>query len=114
MHSAFDVGLLRANITGRSLNDAISLTNFSVNAPGIAAAPAVTIRDVRCVLGIFFHNQCLYFLRKVRFLETRFVPALHSERVVLLHLLHRIFQTLPMATDGLIAAHTSSRLLTSG
>ena len=49
VHSAFDVGLLSANITGHSLNDAIDLINFSVKAPGMAAAPGkddVSINDI--------------------------------------------------------------------
>ena len=49
VHSAFDVGLLSANITGRSLNDAIDLINFSVKAPGMAAAPGkcVSLNDIK-------------------------------------------------------------------
>lgn len=47
VHSAFEVGLLRANITGRSLNEAIDLMNFSVKAPGMAAAPSNRILHIR-------------------------------------------------------------------
>ena len=47
VHSAFEVGLLRAKITGRSLNDAIDLINLSVKAPGMAAAPSSKILHMR-------------------------------------------------------------------
>jgi hypothetical protein len=38
-HSAFDVGLLKAKMIGRLLNDAMSLQISSVKAPGTAATP---------------------------------------------------------------------------
>ncbi len=40
------VGLLRAKIIGRSLKAAMSLMIFSVNAPGVAAAPVIEIHLV--------------------------------------------------------------------
>lgn len=39
VHSAFEVGLLSAKITGLSLNEAMVLTISSVNAPATAATP---------------------------------------------------------------------------
>ena len=39
MHSALEVGLLRAKITGLSLKEAMDLTISSVNAPATAATP---------------------------------------------------------------------------
>ena len=55
VHSAFDVGLLNANITGRSLNDAIDLMNFSVKAPGMAAAPGKGVISINGIKG-FSHG----------------------------------------------------------